>query len=329
MRNQQFYAIGHVANDLEPFPHLGGGVSYSGVAAKKLGFNVDVVTKYSVDFTGINELKQRDISVYRLPNRDPNLDKVTTEFQNYEQGDRRWQIVSKRQEDITLADVPNFPAFTKDAIILVAPIVGEVSPDLFPLFTKIGRLVVTPQGYFRHIESDGKVTRSPWKDIQAFSHAEMIILSDEDITFDDTFSNKTLDDLVKACPIVVLTRGSKGLSIYEGARETRIKALVLEEKEIVDRIGTGDSCASAIVWHYANWSDIKEAGAFGVLYAGLKIMGIGGKERGMRSLPSYETVHSYVLSHKNETRMQDFFRENGITFVSLFPEGNHRSMERR
>lgn len=331
MKKRDFYAIGHITNDLEPASHLGGGVSYSGVAAARLGISSHIITECPPNHSYIQELTNLGVKVHRLPAVSPRLESAITSFRNfYDEKGRRHQIVSQRQDDINTLDLPHFPAISKDAIILVAPVVGEVNVELYPFFAKQGLLVVTPQGYFRSIEEDGMVKRSPWKDIEALSHAKITILSDEDLTFDQDKGMDTnlLNKIREYCQITVLTQGENGATIFEkGKSEVHVGVFRLEKNELRDFTGAGDSYASAFVDHYSLWGNLKEAGVFASLYSALKIRGLGGEGIGLATIPTREQVQTFVRD--NEERFNEFLRENGLRTLSLFPEGNGQAVERR
>ncbi|QQG43995.1 MAG: hypothetical protein HYW86_03985 [Candidatus Roizmanbacteria bacterium] len=130
---KNFYAIGHIVNDLGP-PHLGGGVPYTGVAAQRLGFKTHIITKCPPNHPYIKELESYGIIVHRLPVRNPQFEnKITSGTNIYDDQGNRQQIKSEIQEDITVEDLKNFPNISSGSVILVAVDVGEVDTKLFPI----------------------------------------------------------------------------------------------------------------------------------------------------------------------------------------------------
>jgi sugar/nucleoside kinase (ribokinase family) len=67
--SKRFVAIGHVVNDSAPEDHLGGGVAYSAVAARRLGYEAHVITKCPPDHRYVADLKQMGVDVHPLPTR--------------------------------------------------------------------------------------------------------------------------------------------------------------------------------------------------------------------------------------------------------------------
>lgn len=80
---KNFFAIGHITDDLEPSSHLGGGVSYSGFVADRLGYFVHVITKCPPFSRYINKLNRLGITVHRLSDRDLRFEQVITSFRNF------------------------------------------------------------------------------------------------------------------------------------------------------------------------------------------------------------------------------------------------------
>lgn len=324
------FAVGHITNDLEPSPHLGGGVSYTGFATTKLGQPTAIITKCSVQSPYIRELSDLRIVVNRLPVRESSFEYATTAFKNfYDENENRHQIVPEIQETINLDDLKNFPNIPQDTIILVATVVGEVDTRLFPELAKRGHLVVTPQGYFRKIENDGTVKHQPWQNLSALAHAKMVILSDEDLTFDEKkgIDMEMFAQIRTLCPLAVLTQGTKGATIFERdtGQEIHTGVFRLAADEVKDLTGAGDTYAAAFMIRYEQTKNIKEASVFAALYSALKIKSIGGEGKGMITIPTLNQVQAFVNDEK--TRFDEFLKENGLNSLPIYHEGNSRFIE--
>lgn len=324
-----FFAIGHITNDLEPVPHLGGGVSYSSLAAKRLGFGPHIITKCLPNHPYIDELKNAGIEVSNLVVRDPQFETKITTFKNfYDEKGRRRQIVPQVQEKITIDDLKNFPNIPEGSIILIATVAAEVDEELFFELSHLGDLAITPQGYFRKIEPDGIVTQIKWEKVNALAHAKITVLSDEDITFDKEkgIDTEFLQKIKDNSKIVVLTQGEKGATVFEKDKEPiYIKAFPLREDELKDFTGAGDTYASAFITRYQKINDLKDASIFAALCSALKIAGIEGGI-GLASIPRLETVQTFI--ENNRDRFNQFLKENGVVNFSLYLEGNNRGVEK-
>lgn len=300
---KDFYAIGHISNDLNPYPHVGGGVTYSSVVATRLGFKAHIITKCAVDSPYIQELENMGITMHVLPVRDKKYLNKTTAFTNeYDEKGKRTQYCPEQQEHITKEDLVHFPEISSNATILIAPVVGEVESELFEVLSKKGNLSVIPQGYFREFATDGKVSQRPLTDASFFQHAQYTILSEEDLGFDDgTFTAQ----LKEICPTLIITHGGKGSSIYQQNKETRIPAYRLDPSEVVDFTGAGDTYAASFLTQKADGKSDRDAGYFASFFAALKIAGLGGKEVGLPTIPTKEQIEQYMEAYND--RVSGYF----------------------
>lgn len=316
---KEFYAVGHIVDDLEPAPHLGGGVSYAAMAVTRLGMAAHVITKAPPGHPYLSELSAEGIAVHRLPPQDPGRAGNLTSFRNfYDASGRRRQVMSNRQEDISSRDLSAFPPIPEGSVILAAPVIGEVHPELFPEFADRGYLVVTPQGYFRQPRPDGTIERRPWPRPETLREAELVILSDEDLAFGDaeTPDEDYLHRLRDVCKLVVLTQGAEGLTVYERDHDPlHVRAWPMKSGEIVSPTGAGDACAAAFTWHYTQNGDLHQAAAFGAFYPALKLMGIASERRGVQALPSLEQVKTYI--RQNPKRFAAYLAINGLKTLNL------------
>lgn len=315
--------IGHVTEDLEPKHRVGGGVAYTGATLKGLSPHsyVSTLTKASQGHHCVEELEEI-ISVVLLPTRKKR--RITT-FENFEEGDRRLQKVDSLQEKISLKDIERqiIPRSTK---IIVSPVIDEVDPEIVREFKEKNYFVaVAAQGYLRKIEKDtGRVIRDRWAEDywRKLKDADIIFLSDEDITFNDELDEEFLGRLKENVPLLVLTRGSKGLTIYEKEKDPiEVGAFQLEEGEVgEDRVGAGDTVVAAFTWHYLRSKNAGAAGVFAAYVAALKIMGVGGKEGGVKSSPTLEHLQNFA--HNSKERVVNYYKENNTPVFSLLFEGN-------
>lgn len=317
MAKEEFFAIGNITDDLEPAPHLGGPVSYMSVTARRLGMVANIITKAPAGHPYLDELSDLVVAVKRLPNADPAAESDIIAFRNfYDKKGRRHQVVSHKQTAIGPTDLPNFPDLPEQSVVFVAPVIDEVEPELFQDLSRKGYLVVAPQGYFRTVREDGNVERRPWTAVDSLAAAELVILSDEDLTFDGEMDTGYLDKIKSLCPIVVLTRGGEGLSVFQqGEEPLNIRAIPMTAEEFISPTGVGDSCAAALTWHYRKWGKLREAAIFATLYPALKLMGLGGSPRGVQALPTLEQVKQFIDSDPG--RFKAFLASNGLDSLPL------------
>src|SRR5260221_3188380 len=301
-----FYAIGHITNDLHPHPHVGGGVTYAAVVAKRLGLSTHIITKCPPDSPYIQELENLGITIHRLPVREKKFENLYTSFDNrYDEMGNRTQLCPDKQEDITRADIPNFPDIPKGSHILLAPVIGEIDQELFSLLSQKGDVALIPQGNFRQRQPDSSIKNVPLEDPSFFSFSKTTILSNEDIAFGD--KKNYLEELIETCPVVIETQGENGSIIFQkGQQSLHIPAFHLSANEIIDLTGAGDCYAAAFLVGIFQGKTLKEAGHFASLYAALKISGLGGKGVGLVTIPTKKQVDEYIRAHS--TRMDAFYK---------------------
>lgn len=319
MSVRKLVAIGHITRDDLPKTQIGGGVSYSAVTAQRLGLDAQIITKYPINHPFGTLLRKLGIKIHTIPVRNPAfLDSITSFKNTYDDGGNRQQSVSDVQEDITCEDFENFPVIEDDSIILMAPVISEVDFQLFSQFSGSQMLSVTLQGYFREINKDGKVvnkSKNIDKLLTVCQQAMIVIFSVEDLTFDGEFDKKLFSAIKKVSPILVLTKGREGLTIFKDKKTFNIKAFELYRNELIDFTGAGDSCATAFIWFYSKNYDLVSAGIFAALYSALKIKCIAGLNGGVENLPSLEQVTNFV--RRNRKRVSSFLDENGTEFTSF------------
>jgi sugar/nucleoside kinase (ribokinase family) len=306
-------AVGHIVNDTEPHNHLGGGVAYSAMVAHNLGYDAHIVTKCPNDHEYITDLRKYGITVHVLPS----TRSVITTFRNIydEHGNRRQQCI-EQQEMITVRDFDAFPQhILHNAIILVAPVIGEVETSLFPVLARYGAVAIAPQGYFRRIEQGGTVVHQEWigyeDDIQA---ADVIVLSDEDAKIINTQDAGLIGKLCGFVDVVALTQGRRGSTIFFGGVELHTTAFMLQHDEINDLTGAGDTYAASFVARYIASNNIHQASLFASFYAALKVIGHNGV--GIHSIPTKQQVNLYISEHRQ--RVDEFLEANHANHGTRF-----------
>jgi sugar/nucleoside kinase (ribokinase family) len=305
---RKFIAIGHIVNDTEPLDHPGGAVAYAGIAASYLGAQTQIITKCPKGHPYIEFLESNGVHVHRLTSQSNDI----TTFKNFynEKGERKQMVLSK-QELIQASDFNHIQTdFLRDAIILVGTVIGEVDMKLFPELASLGKLAVSPQGYFRKVGERGDVSYQEWVGFEKYlSSAQVVVLSTEDLTIGGVFQEKILRKLREYSRIVVLTRGDGGTTIYEqGKKPMHTYAFALLDTEIKDFTGAGDTYASAFLLFYEQTNDTKLASIMASLYAAVKIAGMHGI--GMDSIPGKLEITLFLESRKE--RLREFLKANSV-----------------
>jgi sugar/nucleoside kinase (ribokinase family) len=157
--------IGHFAKDRividgQGETTSGGAVYYGGVALRRLGVSVAVVTRlHPADFSRLEELKQAGVQVFSTPAVE------TSGIENfYNSADMEGRICKPLgfAGPFSSADIPDITA----RIYAVVPIIaGEVDLDLLKLLAARGLVALDVQGFVRVREGDELVFRQ-WPEME-------------------------------------------------------------------------------------------------------------------------------------------------------------------
>ena len=230
----RYLLVGHLTRDLIPEGgfYYGGAVLYAGLTARRLGFETRVITA-----SAEKDLPALFPEIQFLPFPAPE----TTVFLNQEEKERRQQRVLAKAPHLFLEKIP--PGWRKAEIVHLAPVLDEVDPQEARIF-ETDFLVANPQGWFRRVLPDGRVTfREP--DLSGFPLFKALVISEEDIGG----RKDLLYRLQKFCHFLVLTQGAKGATLFMEGKEYFFPAI---PRKVKDTIGAGDILA---------------AGFFALLYA--------------------------------------------------------------
>ncbi len=253
-------ALGHVTWDKRPEGEvLGGSVSYSALAARKLGWEAGVLTVAGPDLDPSRDLPGISVFLTRAS--------ATTRFQNlYDDDGFRRQVLASRSEDVDLMPLPD--DWRNPDVLLLAPVAGELQGAMATAFSAhlVGAIA---QGWLRQFDPDGSVTPRVWR--EAPSHlvgVHAVFVSEQDMPDAPARAR----DLLAHVPIVALTRGWEGLTLLTRDGTHQIPALPREE---VDSTGAGDVFAAAFLVRYHETGEILEAAAFAACAASCVVEDVG------------------------------------------------------
>lgn len=264
----QYLVIGHVTRDLLPGggEAPGGTARYAAAVAACLGLRAAVLTAGDPA-----ELPPPPAGVLQHGSPSPRL----TTFENrYEPGGRR-QWLHAVGAPIELAALP--AAWRAAPIVHLAPVVAEL--DLAAaLEVFAGALVgVTPQGFMRRWGAalPAEVHPAPWRPpAELLRRIGLLVMSIEDLAGDEAAALA----YAAHCPLVALTRGAAGATLYVDGTAQQIAPFVVDE---VEPTGAGDVFACAMLARLRETGDPREAARFASAAAALAVEGPGlGRLRG-------------------------------------------------
>jgi 1D-myo-inositol 3-kinase len=261
-------AVGHVTWDrLRDREALGGSVSYAALAARKLGWDAAVLTAAGPDFDAERDLTGVPVFASRSA--------ATTRFTNvYVADGTRRQVLSSRAGAIDLGCLPD--SWRDPDVLFLAPVAGELSAGMATAFeaTVVG---AGAQGWLRDFDGEGNVAPRDWPNPGAdLAGVHVLVLSQHDLPR----AAERAREFLASVPIVALTRGWQGVSLYTRDGVQEIPSLPREE---TDPTGAGDVFAAALLVGYHETGDVAEAAAFAACAASCAVEGVGTSSLGDRA----------------------------------------------
>ena len=269
----EYLAIGHVAHDLtENGARLGGTVAYSALTARALGMKVGIVTAVGKE-TSLDALDGIPAISIESPH--------STTFENIYTDQGRLQYLRAQAASI---DFDSVPASWRDAsIIHLGPIANEMDSSLPDDFSP-ALLGVTPQGWMRKWDSDGRVSRREWSNSETIlQKANAVVISREDVNG----NNELIEQIAHQTRMLVVTEGADGCVLHWNGDRRRFRAPDVRE---VDATGAGDIFATAFFVRLLNTRDPWEAARFATLVASHSVTRVG-----LAGIPTQSEIESCLM----------------------------------
>ena len=247
---------------------LGGTVTYAARAARRLGWEAAVLTSAGPDFDPATDLPDAPVFLERGA--------ATTRFVNaYDEEDgRRQQVLSARAGEIALAPLP--AEWRNPDVLLLGPVAGEL-PGGTALAFEAEVVGAIAQGWVRGFDPGGRVSPVPWEDPgRDLAGVHVLFLSQHDVPEPAVHARR----LVSFVPVVVLTRGWEGATVFTRESTQDVPTLPREE---VDPTGAGDVFAASFLLRYHETADLGLAAAFAACAASCAVEGLGTSALGDRA----------------------------------------------
>jgi sugar/nucleoside kinase (ribokinase family) len=268
-----YLAIGHLSCDLTPRgPCLGGTAAYSALTARALGLRVGLVTAWAGEMSleALDGVQVRIVSAER-----------STTFENVYSGQGRLQVLHHVAPDLTVEAVPE--PWRAAEIVHLGPIAGE-GKDLVDDLSGPGLLGLTPQGWLRTRDADGRVRPCPWPEApRALAAAGAAVISLEDVAGDED----QVEAMASACKVLAVTEGAAGARLYWNGDLRRFRAPGVR---VVDPTGAGDVFAAAFFWRLHATRDPWAAARFATHLASFSVT-----RRGLAGIPTQEEIQTCLV----------------------------------
>lgn len=237
--------IGHICHDVIPNGYTSGGAAaYAGLLTHRLGHPAQILTSFGPDFQFAPQFKGLDLHV--VPSA------TTTVFENIYQPDgQRIQYLHSRASLLTPADLPKHWQFPKSA--LLGPICDEVSFEFLDFFAAQNTVTCAcPQGWMRQWDAQHRVSPKPIPDWSVLAKADLVSMSEADVGGDW----ELIRAIAKQVPLLVVTQGAGGATVFEKGIATHYPAQKVEEKSPT---GAGDVFAASLLIQFAESREIADS----------------------------------------------------------------------
>ncbi len=274
--------VGHFAIDSiilpsrkSPFTVLGGSVTYSSLAAKRLGGAVSVISKVGGDFPEayLWWLREEGIDVSGVTKL---AGEATTRFEleySKDLSERTLRLKSKAPP-IYLSDLPDS---LRAKAIHIAPIAGEISYEVVEHLKACTEVLsLDPQGLLRSFDEGGSVTSSAQVDKRLLSLVNVYKSSLDEIY---TITGKNdLNSAIKAVhdlgvETVIVTMGAKGAVL--SVEDTLYQVPACQSMAVVDPTGAGDAFMGGFLMEHVRQKDSLWCACVGSAAASLVVEAIG------------------------------------------------------
>jgi sugar/nucleoside kinase (ribokinase family) len=268
-----YLIIGHLSCDLTPRgPRLGGTAAYAALTARALGMRVGVVTTWGgeIPLDVLNGIQVQAVPVER-----------STSFENIYTPEGRIQFVHHVAPDLRLEHVPE--AWRKTPIVHIGPIAGE-GKSLVGCGLASTLLGLTPQGWLRAWDANGRVHPASWGDaVDLLPQAGAVVISVEDVSGDED----QIETCAESCRVLAVTEGAAGARLFWNGDRRRFHA---PDKQELDATGAGDIFATAFFWRLYTTRDPWAATRFATQLASYSVARVG-----LQGIPTAEEIQSCLV----------------------------------
>ena len=265
----------------------GGPACYCGLAARRLGFDVDLFTKFGSDFTFAGELQKNKINFANALS-----DKPTTKF---------ILEINDSERNLWLENTcDEIPYGGSDADgILVSPVFDEISKETLDKIRKSSDMVfLDPQGFLRRRDSQNKI----------FLDRTEIDLSNITAIKSDPGEVQNLTGLSDMEGVLNLQKRGVEHVLYTNKRDvsllskSRLYSIKLPNMDINDTSGVGDIFTAAFCCTLLKEKDILWAFSFA---GGAAQAALESKQIGLDKVPSKGQVQSNASYYYNMMKFTD------------------------
>lgn len=243
----RYLAIGSVCWDVvdgDDAPRLGGSVLFAGQVALAAGWDVEVITSGTAQLEDAVRaaLPGVEVTVQRSAH-----DTVMAFGADADLGPQKVPTVADPIDLVRLGR-------RADAdVVHLAPIMGEVTPELLTQLGGAGFVGITPQGLLRVREAFShrlRLLEAP--EVWWAGHTDAIVVSESEHA-------RLADEALASGRAVAVTRGERGCCGWRGAERVDLPGVELASVSPTGTIGAGDVFAAALFLGLAGGSSFADA----------------------------------------------------------------------
>jgi len=268
-----YLVIGHLTVDLTPQgKRLGGTAAYSALTARALGLKVGVVTVWGGE---ISLSVMENIPVISFPSDQ------STMFGNRYADSQRTQYLIQRAGAIEYFQVPE--SWRSASMVHLGPVAQEIGPGFGRNFPTAW-LGVTPQGWLRQWDEQGKISPAEWPEASyVLERAGAAVISVEDVDGDED----RIDEMAAFCHVLAVTENRLGARVYWNGDVRRFHPPLVKE---VDPTGAGDVFAAVFFSRLFATHDPWEAGRLATQLSALSVT-----RPGLEGIPTQNEINSCLV----------------------------------
>lgn len=261
MNKYDLIVIGYLLHDIiinkkETKECPGGVAMYTSIAANKLGMKVGIVSKIGPDYKYKPLLKGIDLTGISRQEK-------TTIFHNDYTKGKRTQKVFNIGQKIQFKDVPK--KYLNTRAVHLGPVFNEISINAIKSLRKNSNAIITldPQGFVR--KQVNGIVREKQLDLNYLKYVDVLKISMDEAN--------NLKNIINTVKIVLLTDGSKGVTIYVDGK--KVKHVPIVRTQVVDETGAGDAFIAGFIKKFIDTKDPVISALYGNVVASFCVEGYG------------------------------------------------------
>jgi sugar/nucleoside kinase (ribokinase family) len=265
-----YLLIGHITQDLTPDgPRVGGTATFSGLTAHALGARVGIVTAWGEE-TIAESLEDLLIINHKCER--------SSTFENIYTPEGRVQIIHHLAPNLEYYHIPEL--WRNTPIVHLGPVIQEINPNIVRQFPD-SFVCLTPQGWMRKWDEKGNIHWDEWPEARhILRQSSAVVVSEEDVNYDSTY----IELMAEAAPILVVTRGANGATLYTEGEAYQFPAPEVVEEDLT---GAGDIFAAAFFLQISTHGNPGEAVQFANRLAADSVT-----RNGLASVPSHDILYN-------------------------------------